>query len=130
MIVLVYIISNLFNKGLIFVREISWKIKDITRHTHHSAWHSMHNVICGGSKVADEHLETLINSGVKIHLIQGDSDTIVPSHCSRNMKRNHPAVEVDIVTGADHDSMISGRREEFAVKLESIWCSCRTGSVT
>ncbi|AED92468.1 alpha/beta-Hydrolases superfamily protein [Arabidopsis thaliana] len=105
-------------------REIHWKIKDITRHTHHSAWHSMHNVICGGSKVADEHLETLIKSGVKIHLMQGDCDQIVPSHCSGNMKRTFPAVEVDIITGADHDSMISGRGEEFAEKLESIWCSC------
>ncbi|KAL1195506.1 putative lysophospholipase BODYGUARD 4 [Cardamine amara subsp. amara] len=105
-------------------REIPWKIKDITRHTHHSAWHSMHNVICGGSKFADEHLKTLTNSGVKIHLIQGDCDKIVPSHCSSNMKRNFPEVEVDIVTGADHDSMITGSREEFAMKLESIWYSC------
>ncbi|CAL9230692.1 unnamed protein product [Arabidopsis halleri] len=111
-------------------REIPWKIKDITRHTHHSAWHSMHNVICGGSKFAEEHLETLINSGVKIHLMQGDRDRIVPSHCSSNMKRKFPAVEVDIIAGADHDSMISGRGEEFVEKLESIWCSYRTVSVT
>ncbi|XP_010492744.1 PREDICTED: probable lysophospholipase BODYGUARD 4 [Camelina sativa] len=111
-------------------REVPWKIKDITRHTHHSAWHSMHNVICGGSKFADEHLKTLINFGVKIHLIQGDRDMIVPSHCSSNMKRNFPVVEVDIVAGADHDSMISGTREEFAEKLASIWCSRRTGMDT
>ncbi|EOA19405.1 hypothetical protein CARUB_v10001051mg [Capsella rubella] len=110
-------------------RETPWKIKDITRHTHHSAWHSMHNVICDGSKFADEHLGTIINSSVEIHLIQGDRDEIVPSHCSSNMKRNFPAVEVDIVAGANHDSMISGTREEFAEKLASIWCSRRTGSV-
>ncbi|XP_006286507.2 probable lysophospholipase BODYGUARD 4 isoform X1 [Capsella rubella] len=107
-------------------RETPWKIKDITRHTHHSAWHSMHNVICDGSKFADEHLGTIINSSVEIHLIQGDRDEIVPSHCSSNMKRNFPAVEVDIVAGANHDSMISGTREEFAEKLASIWCSRRT----
>ncbi|CAH2072493.1 unnamed protein product [Thlaspi arvense] len=107
-------------------REIPWKIQDITRHTHHSAWHSMHNVICGASKFADEYLETLVNSGVRIHLIQGDLDKIVPSHCSGDMKSNFPAVEVDIVAGADHESVISERREEFAENLESIWCSCRT----
>ncbi|KFK26003.1 hypothetical protein AALP_AA8G190200 [Arabis alpina] len=107
-------------------REIPWKIKDITRHTHHSAWHSMHNVICGGSKFADEHLKTLINSGVEIHLIQGDQDKIVPLHCSSDVKSNFPAVEIDIVAGTDHESVISGRREEFAEKLDSIWCSSRS----
>lgn len=92
----------------------------------------MHNVICGGSKFADEHLKTLINSGVKIHLIQGDKDKIVPLHCSGDMKSNFPAVEVDIVAGTDHESVISGRREEFAEKLERIWCSrrSRAGLVT
>lgn len=109
----------------IFVREIPWKIKDITRHTHHSAWHCMHNVICGGSKFADKHLETLVNSSVKIHLMQGDRDEIVPLHCSGDMKRNFQAVEVEIVVGADHESVIGGRREEFVEKLESIWGSCR-----
>ncbi|CAN7067873.1 unnamed protein product [Brassica rapa subsp. trilocularis] len=94
-------------------REIPWKIKDITRHTHHSAWHSMHNVICGGSKFADKHLETLVNSSVKIHLMQGDRDEIVPLHFSGDMKRNFQAVEVEIVVGADHESVIGGRREEF-----------------
>ncbi|ESQ41774.1 hypothetical protein EUTSA_v10013634mg [Eutrema salsugineum] len=108
-------------------REIPWKIKDITRHTHHSAWHSMHNVICGASKFSDEHLQTLTSASVKIHLIQGDLDNIVPSHCYVDMKSNFPAVEVDIVTGADHESVISVRRQEFAEKLESIWSSCRTG---
>ncbi|KAF3565427.1 hypothetical protein DY000_02018718 [Brassica cretica] len=106
-------------------REIPWKIKDITRHTHHSAWHCMHNVICGGSKFADKHLETLVNSGVKIHLMQGDRDEMVPLHCSGDMKRSFPAVEVEIVVGADHESVIGGRREEFVEKLESIWGSCR-----
>ncbi|WZZ90955.1 hypothetical protein YC2023_119534 [Brassica napus] len=101
--------------------EIPWKIKDITRHTHHSAWHCMHNVICGGSKFADKHLETLVNSGVKIHLMQGDRDEMVPLHCSGDMKRSFPAVEVEIVVGADHESVIGGRREEFVEKLESIW---------
>uniref|UniRef100_A0A1J3DKS0 Lipase 1 n=2 Tax=Noccaea caerulescens TaxID=107243 RepID=A0A1J3DKS0_NOCCA len=111
-------------------REVPWKIKDVTRHTHHSAWHSMHNVICGGSKFADEHLGTLINHGVKIQLMQGSEDKIVPLHCSGDMKRNFPMVEVDIVSCADHESVVSGRREEFAKKVESIWYSCRTGSLT
>ncbi|KAJ0243737.1 lysophospholipase BODYGUARD 4 [Hirschfeldia incana] len=106
-------------------REIPWKILDITRHTHHSAWHSMHNVICGASKFADGHLETLVNSGVKIHLMQGDRDEMVPLHCSGDMKKNYPAVEVEIVVGADHESVIGGRREEFAERLKSIWNSCR-----
>ncbi|CAN8300375.1 unnamed protein product [Cochlearia groenlandica] len=112
-------------------RELSWKIKDITRHTHHSAWHSMHNVICGSSKYVDEHLKTLVNSRVLIRLVQGDRDEIVPWHCYGDMKRNFPEVEVDIVDGADHESVISGRRKEFVEKLKSIWYSCRrTSSMT
>lgn len=90
----------------------------------------MHNVICGGSKFADEHLGTLINHGVKIQLMQGSEDKIVPLHCSGDMKRNFPMVEVDIVSCADHESVVSGRRQEFAKKVESIWYSCTTGSLT
>ncbi|XVF42664.1 hypothetical protein PTKIN_Ptkin01aG0382700 [Pterospermum kingtungense] len=45
---------------------MSWELNfmevDLTRHTHHSAWHCMHNVICGGAKFMDEYLEILKRS--------------------------------------------------------------------
>lgn len=83
----------------------------------------MHNVICGGAKFTDKHLETLINSGVKINVVQGDRDAIVPIDCLWNMKAKFLAVEVEVIAGADHITVITSRREIFVAKLVSLWAS-------
>ncbi|CAA7061459.1 unnamed protein product [Microthlaspi erraticum] len=75
-------------KTVTWRRKLPTSIVDFTKHTHRSAWHSMHNVICGGAKFTDKHLETLINSGVQIYVVQGDKDDIVPIDCLWNMKAN------------------------------------------
>ncbi|XP_010549721.1 PREDICTED: probable lysophospholipase BODYGUARD 5 [Tarenaya hassleriana] len=110
-------------KIITWKRSISPMIRDMTKHTHHSAWHSVHNVICGGAKFTDRNLGVLADSEVRIHVVQGDLDEVVPLDCIRNMKTKFPTVEVEIVAGTDHRTVITGRRKAFTAKLESLWDS-------
>ncbi|KAF8103029.1 hypothetical protein N665_0189s0077 [Sinapis alba] len=111
------------------IQIITWKSKlpmgitELTKHTHQSSWHSMHNVLCGGAKFTDKHLERLINAGVKISVVQGDKDAVVPLDCLWNMKAKFPEVEVEVVSGTDHSSVIMSRREVFVANLVSLWAS-------
>ncbi|KAF2288141.1 hypothetical protein GH714_004632 [Hevea brasiliensis] len=73
-------------KLLTWRRDLHFMIMDLTRHTHHSAWHTMHNVICGGAKFLDENLDRLMKSGVKFCVIHGDCDNVVPLECSESIK--------------------------------------------
>ncbi|KAK4392589.1 putative lysophospholipase BODYGUARD 4 [Sesamum angolense] len=84
------------------VMGTSFSDHDLTRHTHHSAWHTMHNVICGGARFLDKYLETLRAAGVKIRVVQGTEDQVVPTECSHNMKVKAPEIELEIVPNADH----------------------------
>ncbi|KAL0346055.1 UNVERIFIED_CONTAM: putative lysophospholipase BODYGUARD 4 [Sesamum radiatum] len=104
-------------------RELPFRITDLTRHTHHSAWHTMHNVICGGARFLDKYLEILRAAGVKIRVVQGTEDQVVPTECSHNMKVKAPEIELEIVPNADHHTVILGRAEDFTRNLESLWAS-------
>ncbi|KAJ8763199.1 hypothetical protein K2173_025584 [Erythroxylum novogranatense] len=110
-------------KLLTWRRDLHFMIRDFTRHTHHSAWHTMHNVICGGAKFMDDFLEILMNFGVKVFVIQGQLDLTVPLECSEEIKRKVPEAEVCIVSNADHRSVIMGREKEITEHLEHIWAS-------
>lgn len=96
---------------------------DLTRHTHHSAWHTMHNVICGGAKFMDKYLETLSIAKVKINVTQGSRDQVVPLECSNNVKMKVPNAEVKIVANADHSSVVIGREKDLCNDLEKFWVS-------
>ncbi|XP_010246906.1 PREDICTED: probable lysophospholipase BODYGUARD 4 [Nelumbo nucifera] len=109
-------------KLLTWRRELPFTIIDFTRHTHHSAWHTMHNVICGGAKLMDEYLETLRKSGVSLAVIQGDKDQVVPLECSNNIKQKYPLAAVKIINGSDHSTVILGREKDFTRDLEELWC--------
>ncbi|GMI84590.1 hypothetical protein like AT5G17780 [Hibiscus trionum] len=111
--------------------ELSFTEVDLTRHTHHSAWHNMHNTICGGATSTDEHLEILNESRtVKVRIIHGDQDMEVPLECSKEMKMKFPElVELNIVRNADHISVIFHRAKDFAKDLEDIWASSRNCSI-
>ncbi|XP_038725199.1 probable lysophospholipase BODYGUARD 4 isoform X1 [Tripterygium wilfordii] len=102
-------------------RDLHFIVVDLTRHTHHSAWHNMHNVICGGAKFMDNYLETLANSKVKIWVVQGTRDQVVPIECSNNIKMKVPDSEVDHIANADHGTVIFGREKDFTDKLEHLW---------
>lgn len=94
---------------------------DLTKHTHHSAWHSMHNVICGGSRYIDGYLETLTKHRIKLSVIHGDQDQLVPVECSVNIKMKVPNADVNIVPNVDHNTVIFGREKELTQSLEKIW---------
>ncbi|KAL4326380.1 hypothetical protein GQ457_11G014760 [Hibiscus cannabinus] len=104
-------------------REVSFIVKDLTKHTHHSAWHNMHNVICGGSKFMDDYVEILVNAKVKVRVIHGDQDSTTPLQGSTNLKIKFPRVELNIVQNADHSSVILHRKRDFAKTLQHIWAA-------
>ncbi|CAN8255988.1 unnamed protein product [Cochlearia groenlandica] len=102
-------------------RNLPTAIIDLTKHTHQSGWHSMHNVICGGAKFSDKHIETLVKSGVRISVVQGDKDDVVPIDCMWNMKAKFPEVAIEVIAGTDHNTVIMSRREDFVANLLSLW---------
>ncbi|XP_044478451.1 probable lysophospholipase BODYGUARD 4 [Mangifera indica] len=102
-------------------RDLPFLITDLTKHTHHSAWHCMHNVICGGAKYIDDYLKILIANRVKVCVIQGEKDQVVPVECSFNIKMKVTDAEVNIIPNADHNTVIFGREKEFTERLEEIW---------
>ncbi|OAY44453.1 probable lysophospholipase BODYGUARD 4 [Manihot esculenta] len=110
-------------KLLTWRRDLHFMIMDMTKHTHHSAWHSMHNVICGGAKFLEEMLENLMKSGAKICVIQGDEDKVIPLECGKNIKSKVPNAEISIIPNADHIGVIIGREKDFTRNLEHIWAS-------
>lgn len=96
---------------------------DLTRHTHHSAWHTMHNVICEGAKALDDCLEVVNRSGVQFTVIQGEKDQVVPLECSYYVKMKVPLAEVQIISSANHRKVVLGREKDLARDLELIWSS-------
>ncbi|OVA03919.1 hypothetical protein BVC80_1321g67 [Macleaya cordata] len=104
-------------------RELPFMFVDLTRHTHHSAWHTMHNVICGGAKLMDGYLEAVSSSKIVLTVIQGDKDEVVPLECMHNMKLKVPSAEVKIISNANHNFLILERKENFTRDLEHIWYS-------
>lgn len=96
---------------------------DLTKHTHQSAWHSMHNVICGAAGRVDGYLEKLVKSAVKLCVIHGDRDQTAPVECSHYIKNNVPDAEINIISKADHKTIISRRKKEFTQSLERVWAS-------
>ncbi|KAK1294186.1 hypothetical protein QJS10_CPA16g01312 [Acorus calamus] len=103
--------------------SLHFMVVDMTRHTHHSAWNTMHNVLCGGAKLLDDYLEILKDSGVSVSVIQGDRDAVVPVECGHNVKSKVPLTDLRIVSNADHRTVVIGREKAFAGDLEGIWCS-------
>ncbi|OAY44452.1 probable lysophospholipase BODYGUARD 4 [Manihot esculenta] len=110
-------------KLLTWGRDLHFMIMDMTKHTHHSAWHSMHNVLCGGAKFQEKMLENLMKDGVKICVIQGDNDKVIPLECGKNIKSKVPNVEISIISNAGHLNVIMGREKDFTRDLELIWAS-------
>ncbi|KAD5316822.1 hypothetical protein E3N88_16768 [Mikania micrantha] len=75
-------------------RKVNFMMMDLFRHTHHSAWHTMHNVICGGAKMMDPCLEILRRVQARVTVVQGSRDKVVPLECSNNIKVKVPDAEI------------------------------------
>ncbi|XP_050220965.1 probable lysophospholipase BODYGUARD 4 [Mercurialis annua] len=103
--------------------DVSFAVKDMTKHTHHSSWHNVHNVICGGAKFMDGYLEILKNAGVKINIVHGDRDNTIPTECSYDIKRKVGHAELSIIRNGTHSSVIFRRKKEFTQNLETFWAS-------
>ncbi|KAK9191081.1 hypothetical protein WN943_019692 [Citrus x changshan-huyou] len=103
--------------------ELHFLIMDLTKHTHQSAWHSMHNVICGAAGHIDGYLETLVKSGVKVCVIHGDRDQTAPVECSHYIKTKVPDADINIISKAGHKTVIFRRTKEFTRSLERVWAS-------
>ncbi|KAI9093694.1 hypothetical protein K1719_027143 [Acacia pycnantha] len=110
-------------KLVTFKRDLHFLTIDLTRHTHHSAWSCMHNVICGGQRFMDRCLEILNEGGVRINVIGGGEDEVVPLESCYNLKLKAAEAEVSIIRNADHRTVILGREKEFAHYLEGVWAS-------
>ncbi|CAA6661921.1 unnamed protein product [Spirodela intermedia] len=108
---------------LLTKRDLNFKMVDLTKHTHHSAWHTMHNVICGVAKSTERFLEALSRSGVPACLIHGSEDRVVPVECGYAMKLKVPHLDLRVISGADHSSVITGRERDFTADLERFWFS-------
>ncbi|KAK8918678.1 hypothetical protein KSP39_PZI021618 [Platanthera zijinensis] len=108
-------------KLLMWKGQLPSSMLDLTKHTHQSAWHTMHNVVCGGAKVMDKYLKTLKGEDILIKIIQGSKDQVVPLECSYNMKGRFPQAELQIIHNADHTTVILDRKKDFTRDLEEIW---------
>lgn len=80
----------------------------------------------------DKYLETLTLAKVKINVIQGSKDQVVPVECSNNVKMKVPDAEVKIVDNAHHTSIVIGREKDLCDDLEELWGSqyVRNGNST
>ncbi|GJN10641.1 hypothetical protein PR202_ga28752 [Eleusine coracana subsp. coracana] len=102
-------------------REVDFRVRDLTRHTHHSAWHTMHNVICGGASLQDRNLQAVEAAGIPVQLVHGVDDQVVPVECSRHLKAKLPRAELRIMHDRDHSTVILGRARGFAQELRAFW---------
>ncbi|KAF3796601.1 Haloalkane dehalogenase [Nymphaea thermarum] len=106
-------------------REISFLIRDMTKHTHHSAWHTMHNVICKGAEYLDSYLQDIRTAGIPILVVHGSKDQIVPLDCSFHIKSAIPFADVRTIPGANHGTVIVGREIHFTREIEATWDASR-----
>ncbi|OEL36576.1 hypothetical protein BAE44_0002405 [Dichanthelium oligosanthes] len=107
-------------------RDVDFRVRDLTKHTHHSAWHTMHNVICGGARLQDRNLEAIEAAGIPVMAIHGTKDSVVPVECSRHLKAKIPHAELRLMAGCDHTTVVSGRERGFAEELSAFWSGSRT----
>ncbi|XVE90248.1 hypothetical protein DITRI_Ditri20bG0063600 [Diplodiscus trichospermus] len=108
-------------KRLTGVRDLNFMFLDMTKHTHHSGWHTTHNVLYRGVKQMDRNLETLMKSKKKVHVIMGTKDKSVPPDSGNQMKKKFPDVQVNNIPNAGHRSVLFRREEDFAQDLLKIW---------
>ncbi|XP_031129879.1 probable lysophospholipase BODYGUARD 3 [Ipomoea triloba] len=91
-------------------------------HTHHAAWHTLHNIICGTAAKMEAYLEVVSNRltcGVAV--FHGRDDELIPVECSFNVQSRIPRARVKVFENKDHITLVVGRQKAFARELEEIW---------
>lgn len=105
-------------------RKPNFLVEDLTRHTHYSAWHNFHNVICGAAGEMDKYLEIVKESKCKVMIMHGKQDGVLPATCSLAIKRKICQAKLTLVENANHSNIILGREGAVAKELEEFWASC------
>ncbi|ERM97713.1 probable lysophospholipase BODYGUARD 3 [Amborella trichopoda] len=90
-------------------------------HTHHAAWHTLHNVIFGAAGKMDGYLDTVKELGCEVTVLHGRDDELLPVECSYAVKSRVPRANVQVVEKADHITIVVDRQKAFARELEEIW---------
>ncbi|KAL7123574.1 hypothetical protein ACP275_01G113500 [Erythranthe tilingii] len=109
-------------KLLIRNRMRTYLMEGFFLHTHNSAWHTLHNIICGTAAKMEEYLEELKNrSNCDVTIFHGEDDELIPVECSYNMQSKIPRAKVKVVQNKDHITIVVGRKEALARELEGIW---------
>ncbi|KAG4121988.1 hypothetical protein ERO13_D11G239601v2 [Gossypium hirsutum] len=104
-------------KRLTASRDVNFMVMDLTKHTHHSGWHTTHNVLYRGVKEMDKNLETLMKLKKRVHVIVGSRDKTIPPDSRHNIKTKFPDVELLNIPNAGHRSIILTRETDFAHNL-------------
>ncbi|CAD6216615.1 unnamed protein product [Miscanthus lutarioriparius] len=103
--------------------DVDFRVRDLTKHTHHSAWHTMHNVICGGAALQDRNLEAVAAAGIPVQVVHGADDQVVPVECSRHLKAKLPRAKLRVMDRRDHSTVVLGRERDFAKEVKAFWWS-------
>ncbi|XP_051145013.1 probable lysophospholipase BODYGUARD 1 [Andrographis paniculata] len=91
-------------------------------HTHNSAWHTLHNVICGTAGKIEGYLDKIKNRlKCDITIFHGKNDELIPVECSHSLKARIPRANLKVVEKKDHITIVVGRQKAFARELEAIW---------
>ncbi|OAE24065.1 hypothetical protein AXG93_2402s1240 [Marchantia polymorpha subsp. ruderalis] len=100
---------------------MSWiplsSVTDFMQHTHHSAWHLFHNTICNGAQAADHCLQVLLRAGLRVRVIHGTEDAVIPFTQSEKLSGRYPNVLLTPVISANHASIVFGRESELGMDL-------------
>ena len=93
-------------------RDVDFRVRDLTKHTHHSAWHTMHNVICGGARLQDANLEAVVAAGIPVQVVHGADDQVVPVECSRHLMAKLPRAKLSVMDRRDHSTVVNSGQGE------------------
>ncbi|KAK1354309.1 putative lysophospholipase BODYGUARD 3 [Heracleum sosnowskyi] len=105
-------------------RMRTYLIEGFFCHTHNSAWHTLHNIICGTAGKMDAYLDVLQkNMTCNVNIFHGRDDELIPVECSYNVQSTAPRVRIHIKDKKDHITIVVGRQKDFARELEEIWNS-------
>ncbi|KAF3793045.1 hypothetical protein EJ110_NYTH02434 [Nymphaea thermarum] len=87
-------------------------------HTHHTAWHTLHNIIYGAANKMDGYLERLAKlDRCPVTVLHGTDDEVLPLDCSYAFKSKVPTAQLKVIENKDHLTIIIGRQKAFAREL-------------
>ncbi|XP_031496575.1 probable lysophospholipase BODYGUARD 1 [Nymphaea colorata] len=93
-------------------------------HTHHAAWHTLHNIIYGAANKMDGYLERLAKlDRCPVTVLHGTDDEVLPLDCSYAFKSKVPTAQLKVIENKDHLTIVIGRQKAFARELEQIWAT-------